>query len=367
MKILHLIHKSQNRGAETFACQLAGHQLKNGNDVKIIAIYPGNADLPWFDTIENLHGKEKSFMDWKAWRNLAMEIKKFQPDIIQTNSGDTLKYAVFSKKLFGWKNPIIFRNASQVGRYLKSPLQKRLNSFFYKHVEFVISVSRASEKDIINHFPFLSGKTKVIPVGLEPVSNIIQIDLKPYNSRHIIHVGGFTFEKNHFGLLKIFQSVLKSIPNVHLHLVGDGPLKAEIEQELKEKNLINNVTLYGFVSNPLSYIKAGDVLVLPSIIEGLPGTLLEAMMCKTPVVANNVGGISEIVTTKTGNLVEKNNEDEFVKAVLKTLKKPNNVQIGAAHEMVVKDFMNKEIAVKFLELYSLFSTNKDGMMLNKNQ
>jgi len=352
MKILHLIQKPQNRGAEIFTCQLSNHLVELGHQVKIVTLFEGEAILPFHGAITSLKATSNNrFLDVSAWKKLAGIVKEFNPDIIQANAGDTLKYAVFSKKLFGWKNPVISRNASEVGRYLKSPIQKSLNSFFYKNVEFVISVSRASEKDILNHFPFLSGKTAMIPVGLENISKIEEIRLKPEDSQHIVHVGGFSFEKNHSGLLRIFQSVLKSKLNVHLHLVGDGPLKAEIEEEVEKMNLRQNITFYGFVNNPLSYIKAADVLVLPSIIEGLPGVLLEAMLCKTPVVAYNVGGISEIVSSQTGNLIEKDDEPGFVKAILETLENPNMDQIESAYKLVIKEYMNEEIALKFVEVY----------------
>jgi len=354
LKILHLIQKFQNRGAEMFTCQLSNHLVELGHQVKIVALFEGEANLPLNGEITSLKASlNNRFFDLPAWKKLAGIVKEFNPDIIQANAGDTLKYAVLSKKLFGWKNPIVSRNASEVGRYLKSKIQKSLNSFFYKNFEFVVSVSMASEKDILNHFPFLSGKTEVIPVGLETISKIEEITLKPGDSQHIVHVGGFSFEKNHLGLLRIFQSVLKSKPNIHLHLVGDGPLKAEIEEEVEKMNLGQNITFYGFVNNPLSYIKAANVLVLPSIIEGLPGVLLEAMLCKTPVVAYNVGGVSEIVTSQTGSLIEKDDEAGFVKAVLKTLENPNMEQIETAHQMVLKDYMNEEIAVKFIEVYEV--------------
>jgi glycosyltransferase involved in cell wall biosynthesis len=337
-----------------FTCQLSNHLIELGHQVKIVALFEGEANLPFNGKITSLKASSKNrFFDIPAWKKLENIIKDFNPDIIQANAGDTLKYAVFSKKLFGWKNTIIFRNASEVGRYLKSPIQKSLNSFFYKKVEFVISVSGASEKDILNHFPFLSGKTEVIPVGLETISKIEEIRLKPEDGQHIVHVGGFTFEKNHSGLLRIFQSVLKSKPNVYLHLVGDGPLKAEIEEEVKKMNLTQNITFYGFVNNPLSYINAANVLVLPSIIEGLPGVLLEAMLCKTPVVAYNVGGISEIVYSQTGSLIEKDYEAGFVMAVLQTLENSNMKQIETAHRMVIKEYMNEEIALKFVEVYEV--------------
>ncbi|WP_051205227.1 glycosyltransferase [Salinimicrobium xinjiangense] len=351
MKILHLIQKPQNRGAEIFTCQLSTHLISSCHEVKIVTLFEGEAILPFDGEIISLKASSKNrFFDIPAWKKLACIVKDFNPDIIQANAGDTLKYAVFSKKIFGWKTPLISRNASEVGRYLTSPLQKRLNSLFYKNVDFVISVSRASKIDILNHFPFLHGKTKVIPIGLEAVSAIKEINYKPEKSLHIVHVGGFTFEKNHPGLLRIFRKILNLNTNIHLHLVGDGPLRRKIEIGEEEKNL-DNITFHGFVNNPLSYIKSADVLILPSIIEGLPGVLLEAMYCKTPVVAYNVGGISEIITEQTGILVPAGDEEAFATAIMKILEGNNDEKIEQAYNMVRKSFMNETIAKKFIEAY----------------
>jgi L-malate glycosyltransferase len=352
LKILQLIQKPQNRGAETFACQISNHLLRLGHEIKIVAIYKGEAELPFNGDIEALDASSKNrFIDFKAWKELSIIIGQFQPDIVQANAGDTLKYAIFSKILFGWRPPIISRNASEVGRYLKSSIQKKLNAFFYKNVAHVISVSLASEIDVLYHFPLLKGKTSIIPVGLETLSKMGEFSFKPDDRKHIVHIGGFSFEKNHFGLLRIFQSVLKRRPKVHLHLVGDGALKIDVDKEVNKMNLSQNVTFYGFVNNPLTYINAADVLVLPSIIEGLPGVLLEAMQCKTPIVAYKVGGISEIVSSRTGNLIEKDDEEGFVKAVFEAMENPNLEQIETAHQMVIKDYMNEEIAMKFVEVY----------------
>jgi L-malate glycosyltransferase len=350
MKILHLIHKPQNRGAEIFACQLAGSQLRNEHNVRIITVYPGTADISCDSTIENIWGKEEVQVDWKAWRRLALLVNDFQPDIIQANSGDTLKYAVFSKKIFGWKAPIIARNASEVGKYLKSRLHKRLNSFLYRNVVGVASVSKASEKDILEHFPSLKGITHVIPVGLDR-KDVNPKKLSPNNKKHIIHVGGFSFEKNHKGLISIFKKVSNTNPNTHLHLIGDGSLRSEIEALVEQQQIQDNITFHGFVNNPLDYIIAADVLVLPSIIEGLPGVLLEAMYCKTAVVAYNVGGISEIVSSKTGILINQDDEIAFAEGVIQSLGHRNSDQIDNAHNLVKAKFMNDKLAIEFTKFY----------------
>lgn len=352
MKILQIIHKKQTRGAEIFTCQLSNHLIKSGHEVKIVSLYDGEAELSFNGEIILLNASiKKRLFDILAWKRLAGIIEKFKPHVVQTNAGDTLKYAVFSKKLFRWKTPVIARNASIVGNYLKTPLQKELNSFLYKSVSSIISVSRDSEKDILSNFPFLTGSTCVIPIGLEADSPIKKSVLKPRDRKHIIHVGGFSFEKNHFGLLRIFRLVLKHNLNVHLHLIGDGPLKAKVEAEVKKMDLEQNISFFGFVNNPMDFINNADILVLPSIIEGLPGVLLEAMYCKTPIVAYDVGGISEILGSETGSLIEKDDEEEFAKAISSTLTNFSTKQIENAYELVINKYMNTTIAKEFLEVY----------------
>lgn len=352
MKILQLIQKPQNRGAETFASQLANHLIELGHEVKVLAVFNGEAELPFKGEIETMDTSPgKRFFDVSGWKKLANIIYEFNPDIVQANAGDTLKYAVLSRILFKWTAPVVSRNASEVGRYFRSSLQKHLNSFFYKKIDHVISVSEASQNDILNHFPFLKGKTEVIPVGLEEQDNIKLMELEPQDRKHIVHVGGFSFEKNHEGLLRIFKQVLGQKPNVQLHLIGDGPQSQEIKKQAENLNILESLSFYGFLENPLSYIKAADVLVLPSIIEGLPGVLLEAMYCKTPVIAYDVGGISEIVGNCSGKLINKNNEEKFAEAILESLETPNHNQINYAFKMVTQHFMNEQIALKFVNSY----------------
>lgn len=360
MRILQLIHKPQNRGAETFACQLSGHLIALGHRVKIVAIFGGKATLPFEDEIVVLNASAGNrFLDISAWKDLAEIIKSFKPDIVQSNAGDTLKYAVFSKLVFRWEVPIMFRNASEVGRYLTSAFQKQYNRFLYRKVDWIASVSKASEKDLLNHFPFLEGKTEILPVGLQEKAEISAVQLQPSSAKHIVHVGGFSFEKNHSGLLNILQIILETEDRVQLHLVGDGPLKEAVELQVKKLNLESYVSFYGFVNNPLSYINAANVLVLPSNIEGLPGVILEAMYCHTPVVAYDVGGISEILSNKTGFLVKKNDEHSFAKAVVKIFNSDNDAHLLNAHQMVLREFMNEEIALKFVNSYRKLADGKE--------
>jgi glycosyltransferase involved in cell wall biosynthesis len=353
--IFQLIQKFQLRGAEMFASQLSQHLSSFGHKVVLISLFSGTNDLPFNGEKINLDRPiSKRFFDFYGWKKLAQLIAIQNPDVIQCNAADTLKFAVFSKMIFRWKQPIVARNASMVSLYIHNSITRHFNHWLYKNVEFIASVSENSKNDLVGLFPDLSSKVQVIPVGIEKqVTNAVEWKGGLNAEKHIIHVGGFSFEKNHEGLLSIFEKLLVNFPNAHLHLLGEGPKIELIKQLSVNLKLDDNITFYGWVANPMDYIVKADVLVLPSIIEGLPGVILEAMIAKVPVVAYNVGGIPEIVIdNETGYLVELNDESTFVKKLEKALVNNNTEFILNAYNLVDKKYINSTIAGQFEYFYS---------------
>jgi len=355
MIIFQLIQRQQFRGAEMFASQLATHLDNLGHTNYIISLFPGDNNLPFKGNVIKLNRpNSKRLFDYKGWKALALLIEKYQPDVIQCNAGDTLKYAVISKFFFRWKQPIVFRNASMVGLYINNPFTKFINRQLYKKVNCIVSVSINAKTDLIKVFPELKQKTTVIPIGIEVQTTKEIGGWEGKESKvNIIHVGGFSFEKNHEGLLSIFKLFLKKNSNSHLHLFGEGPKKKVIEQKATELKISDKITFYGWVPNPVDYISKADLLVLPSIIEGLPGVILEAMSVKTIVVAYNVGGISEVIQPDvTGFLVAQGDELSFVENMQKALLSDNNNLKINAYNMVNDKYKNSNIAKKFAVLYS---------------
>jgi glycosyltransferase involved in cell wall biosynthesis len=340
-----------------FASQLSTHINEKGHKAILVFVFPGKAPLPFTGEIKHLNGLPKKRMwDVKAWRTLAQIIKETRPDVVQANAGDTLKYAVLSKLFFKWKQPIVFRNASTISLYIKTTPAKLLNGFFFKHASRIVSVSNTSATDFAKLFPQFKERIVTVPIGIEEaINNTSEVNVLPGASKPVlVHVGGFSFEKNHIRLIEIFEKIRTQQPGASLHLVGSGPLQAQIEALVKQKGLEPHVHFYGFRNDAMQFMKNADVLLLPSIIEGLPGVILEAFYCKTPVVAYDVGGISEVVINgKTGYLVPNGNEKAFVENVLKAIEKTSQNQqlVQNAWQLVMNEYLNTRIADKFLEVY----------------
>ncbi len=359
MRIIQLIQKPQLRGAEIFACQLSNHLIYRGHNILVVSIFKGDAVLPF--TGESIHLNRplsKRFVDLKGWKNFNKLIEEFQPDIIQANAADTLKFAVSSKIIFGWKIPIVFRNANKMGDFINTQLKYHLNKFYLSKVAFVISVSRECRKDLIKTFSFSLDKIKTVEIGVEDKEiGGIPYDLKEIwkNAPIIAHIGGFVPEKNHEELINIFQSILQKFPEAQLLLMGKGKLEERIKGIVNDLGISNNVQFLGYRNDVLNILNHSDVFVLPSLIEGLPAVILEAMYCSTPVIAYNVGGISEIVISKkTGWLIEKNDVQAFKKALISIFQEDKNISsiITEAKRIVTNRFSNDTITDRFLECYN---------------
>ncbi len=354
MKIFQLIQKPQLRGAEIFACQLSKALTKKGHTCIIVTLFQGDAVLPFDGKVIHLGlSKKIRFIDWRGWKKLADLIKSENPDVLQANAGDTLKYAVISKLLFGWKVPIVFRNASTVSLYIKNPWIKRWNAFLYGVTDYIISVSEYTRNDFLSVFPFASTKIGVIPIGIEPDdfqgNKKSEIDIPI-----LLHVGGFTFEKNHTGLIRIVEQVNIRYPNVVLWLVGDGPLRSNVEQFVQSKSMTDKVRFWGYQANPAEFFRQATLFLLPSIIEGLPGVILESFYCKIPVVAYHVGAIGELIKTdETGFLIEKGNEKDFVTVVVKALQDKSGLSayVENAYQLVTENYTLSSVSDRFESMY----------------
>ncbi|PZX49808.1 glycosyltransferase involved in cell wall biosynthesis [Algoriphagus ratkowskyi] len=357
MKILQLIQKPQLRGAEVFAAQLSDQLIQRGHELMLVSLFDGTATLPFagkqFCIAAN---SAKRFWDFTAWKKLATLIEEFQPDIIQANAGDTLKYAVSSKLAFGWKAKLVFRNANLISAFHKSIFQKRYNRFLMRQVDGVASVSELCKADFLITFDFPKTKIATLPIGVnspevkptlpEDIAQVLE------GSLFLIHIGSFVPEKNHEGLIRIFKHIQLVYPDVKLLLVGEGKLKKQLEEV---HSTDPSIVFAGIRTDVPAILPFAKALLLPSLIEGLPGVILEAMINGVPVVAYDVGGISEVIISgETGYLISVKKEEMFIRAVEEILEGKTlelNGMIDSAKKQILETYSLPTITSKFEAFY----------------
>lgn len=151
----------------------------------------------------------------------------------------------------------------------------------------------------------------LIPHGIDteifhPIPNARSLLGISDQKRIILYVGRLSHEKGIHYLLEAVHSVRKTIPGVELHLVGDGPFKEQLIQLARQLQMEEQVIFHGWVDQPNLplYYSAADVTVLPSLSEGLPRTMLEALACGSPFIGTRITGIVDHVRHgETGLLV----------------------------------------------------------------
>ncbi|MDD4004284.1 MAG: glycosyltransferase [Elusimicrobiaceae bacterium] len=266
---------------------------------------------------------------------IAHHIKKTKPDMVVSVLPSAALRVLVIRRLcrslnFRW----IVRLATVYTKQQKNHnlITKIRNKFFEQisnYADRILIISEESKSDLITNLSFKPNKITVIANGTDKqkiITNSIEPIETPLSFKEIpliISAGRMSEEKNHSLLISAFNEVQKQ-KACRLALLGNGPLRDDLRKQAKNLNLGGSVILLPFQKNPWKYIAAADVFVLPSIYEGYPNILIEAMLCKTPIITTNWGaGLAEITMGKEVCVtVEKNNPMEMSKAILTLLNNP---------------------------------------------
>jgi L-malate glycosyltransferase len=357
MKVLQLIQKPQLRGAEIFACQLSRELIRLGVHVDVAYVFADRAELkksfPELNFIDLGGSRTKRFWDFRAYRKLADLILSGGYDVVQANAGDTLKYCALSRFLYRWDAKLVFRNANKMSDFVRNGLHKMLNRFFIDRADYVISVSELCRQDINLLFPETSRRSATISIGSYEFSEALPVTID-VDRPLWINIGSFVAEKNHAFLIELFHEFVVRTGKGTLLLLGDGPLRAEMENKVKALSLHNRVQFLGSRTDAVNFLKSATILVMPSKIEGLPGVILEAFASRVPVVTSGVGGIGEIVLNrKTGLLVPVFSTEEYLSAINELLsdERLRNAMAENALSLFRQKYTMESISLQFNRKY----------------
>jgi len=323
VNILHLSGANSWRGGEQQLLYL--HDALKKQNVTQIVVCPLNSEL--YNRLKNRNKEQLIGYKKSSSLNLsfALRLKKIciqhKVDIIHVHDAHAHTRAFLSAWIFGNKTPVI------VSRRVDFPIGKSWFSklkYNHKSIRQIICVSEAIKvimaADIKNkqvltvvhdgidadRFPFKSKTHKLRPL-LKLSEDAIVIGNTSAIAPH----------KDYFTFADTASVILKTLPQAYFVIIGSGPLEQEIKDYIKQKGLVENITLMGFRNDVPELLPDFDIFLMTSKTEGLGTSILDAYACNVPVVATIAGGIIEIVEAGiTGLLAEVGHAEQLAQQVI---------------------------------------------------
>ena len=305
-------------GAEKQAHILAKSLIEKGNEVKIITGH-WVSKTPKKEIIDNIEIVRLSsawkLFNFKGIRTIGrflflirliiyLIINGKKADIFHIHQLNYLSFGVvFAANIL--KKPTVIKMAMG-GNYSDVKETKRFpaGSFFIKYIK-----TKADKIVILNNYMknelvtegFSDKKIIRIPNGVEFNETI----KKEYKGRgRILFVGRLSWQKRVDLLIDAFSNLIKK-GNFRLIIFGKGPAEKNLIQKAKMLNLEDKIDFMGWASSIDKWKDLGDIFVLPSIVEGMPNVLLEAMAIGFPIIATDVGANRELLELEMGKKIEK--------------------------------------------------------------
>ena len=168
-------------------------------------------------------------------------------------------------------------------------------------------------------------------------------------------VGRLAAVKGYQYLIEAMPSVVAAIPNCKLLIAGEGSLKNELLHRIVKQGLASYITLVGYQTPISRFLSMVDVFVMPSLSEGLPIALLEAMACGNPVLASSVGGIPEVITSRKDGILLPPADSNALAGSIKELYHNQSLRANISRqgkELVEGKFSSTSMARQYLSVYS---------------
>jgi glycosyltransferase EpsD len=171
----------------------------------------------------------------------------------------------------------------------------------------------------------------------------------------LICTGELNKNKNQSTVIKAVAEVKTIIPNIKLLVAGNGPMQQELHNLINKLDLSNVVHLLGYRTDLEKYMNICDVAVSASFREGLPINILEAMLCRKPVIASINRGHRELVQEGvTGYLLKPDDAREFARCILKQYQRPNlREELGIAGNKKAQSFKAENVLNELIKVYEI--------------
>jgi glycosyltransferase involved in cell wall biosynthesis len=367
IKVLHVINTLGMGGAEELIFNICKHINKERFLIEVVVLesqmYPIGDELIALGIKTHLLNCKHSYLDIRKLFKLLKVIKQFQPNIIHSHLFDSNLYARIAGIIARVPILIIHEHNTfhEKEKFFRLPVyaDQLLSKYTYKIItisEAVQDFTQKQERIESDKFIIIKNCIDTSKFNIPDWQNQSALVRKELGIRKdemmMICVAGFREQKGHNYLIDAIN--LLKYKNAKLILVGDGPLRKDIEKKVGNYDLESRVHFLGMRRDIPNLLNAADLFVLPSLWEGQGLVIIEAMASGLPVVATKVGGIPEYITENEGYLVEPGNVDSLVKGIEHAIERITMKGFDT-HKMRIKaqrDFDIKKYIERIEKLYS---------------
>ena len=365
-KVLQLRSSLGFFGAENVIIELA-KQLQYSDYYPIVGVFENNqnpnvelAEVAKRYNIETVVFKCNGQFDLRTVCAIRNYVKKKKIKIIQSHGYKADIYALLAT---------VFQNVKLIATCHPWIINSRVMKFYAKLdqillylFDYVVVVCDDIKK-IITRGASLSNKISTIENGID-VTRFIQTKRNgtlytalniPKGSIVIGVIARLSSEKGHITLVEASKTLLAEFPNLIFLIVGDGPYKEALLKKISELGLNNQFIFAGIREDIPAILNIMDIFVLPSLTEGLPMALLEAMVAQKPIIATKVGSIPRVVQDKKSGILIKPNDIGGLTAAIKSLLKNTDKAKEYAkkgQQIVIRDFSAEGMTQKYISIYN---------------
>lgn len=376
IKVLHLVDSGGLYGAEMVLLNLVDEQLKVGLSPLILSA--GTHDISEKPLEKAALARGLPFITWRMRAGLnilqAWKIMRFaQKEGFQLFHSHGYKFNIligaFPLSLRLIPLLVTLHGHVNASRYTKMWVYELLDNFFLRRVDSIVLVnSRMRDLDAVRNFD-LSRVHEIangIPTNRDKhidISNDFQVqDFLKKHSPIVGAVGRLSYEKGLCYLVDAFSKLRTTYPELGLLIIGEGSEHANLKREIQQKGIADHVLMPGYRYSIPAYLSKLSVFVMPSLTEGLPIVLLEAMLESVPVVASNVGGIPEVLDQgRYGKLVYPKRPDQLSEAidqVLNNIRQAKKIALEG-RQRIIDYYSISSMEYSYRQLYlSLLTTYK---------
>ncbi len=357
--IVHIVYRFDIGGLESVLVNMINTMPRNAYRHTIISLTESSEFERRIerDDVEVICLHKKAGNDFKIHLKIWQLLRQLKPSIVHSYNIATLEYQVIAF-LAGVKQRLHAEHGRDIydlkGDNKKYQYLRRLiNPFISKWV----AVSKELHDWLIETVQLPNQKVQLIYNGID----LALYQQKPRKKNHDFMmgtVGRLAAVKDQLTLIKAVEQLIQQYPalknSVKLILVGDGELYDDLNQSIIAADLQDNVELLGARNDVAAILQTFDVFVLPSLAEGIPLTILEAMATALPVITTNVGGNPELITENSnGFLIEPKDIDVLVRQLKYYYDFPERIkQHGLQGRKIVEERFSVEAMTKqYLQLY----------------